>query len=71
MSGEGAGTDMSSSAGQSVTGVEMTVKSLSDAANSVRDFLENPTFSATSMIAIAFVIFTVGALFYGVRKKNI
>lgn len=71
MSGEGAGTDMSSSAGQSVTGVEMTVKSLRDAANSVRDFLENPTFSATSMIAIAFVIFTVGALFYGVRKKNI
>ncbi|MDV0444975.1 hypothetical protein MmiAt1_05270 [Methanimicrococcus sp. At1] len=69
--GQGAGTDMTSTPGQSVSGFEMTVQSISDAANSVRDFIENPTFSATSLVAILFVVGTVGALFYGFRRKNI
>jgi cobalamin biosynthesis Mg chelatase CobN len=51
-----------------VSGFEMTV---SNVANSVRDFVQNPTFSASSMVALAFVILVVGAIFYGTRRKNL
>lgn len=51
-----------------VSGFEMTVTNM---ANSVRDFIQNPTFSTSSMIAIAFVILVVGAIFYGSRRKNL
>lgn len=51
-----------------VAGFEMTVTKV---ASSVREFIQNPTFSTSSMIAIAFVILVVGAIFYGSRKKNL
>ena len=68
-SGQGAGTDSGVTPGQSVVGYEMTV--FESATNSIRDFLENPTFSATSVIALLFAIGIVGALFYGFRRKGI
>ncbi|WP_316558991.1 cobaltochelatase subunit CobN [Methanimicrococcus stummii] len=51
-----------------VSGFEMTV---SRVASSVRDFINDPTFSTSSIIAIAFVILVVGAVFYGSRKRNL
>ncbi|WP_316557953.1 cobaltochelatase subunit CobN [Methanimicrococcus hongohii] len=51
-----------------VSGFEMTV---TNAANSVRDFIQNPTFSSSSIIAIAFVILVVGAIFYGSRRQKL
>ena len=68
-SGQGAGMESGLAPGQPVVGYEMTV--FESATNSVRDFLENPTFSATSVIAILFTIAVVGALFYGIRRKGI
>jgi len=68
-SGQGAGSTSGVTPGQSVVGYEMTV--FEDATNSIRDFLENPTFSATSVIALLFTIGIVGALFYGVRRKGV
>ncbi|WP_318785635.1 cobaltochelatase subunit CobN [Methanimicrococcus hacksteinii] len=51
-----------------VSGFEMTI---SRVASSVRDFIQNPTFSTSSIIAIAFVVLVVGAIFYGFRRKNV
>ena len=68
-SGQGAGSTSGITPGQSVVGYEMTV--FEDATNSIRDFLENPTFSATSVIALLFTIGIVGTLFYGVRRKGV
>ncbi len=51
-----------------VSGFEMTVTNV---AHSVREFIQNPTFSTSSMIAIAFVILAVGAVFYGTRRRNL
>ena len=51
-----------------VTGFEMTVKNM---ANSVRNFISNPQFSSSSIIAIAFVVLVVGAIFYGSRKRGL
>lgn len=51
-----------------VSGIEMTVTQFS---NSVRDFVQNPSFSSSSIIAIAFVILVVGAVFYGSRKRKL
>ncbi|WP_318786355.1 cobaltochelatase subunit CobN [Methanimicrococcus hacksteinii] len=51
-----------------VRGFEVTV---SNAVNSVRDFIQNPTFSTSSIIAIAIVVLVVGAVFYGFRRRNV
>ncbi|WP_316556775.1 cobaltochelatase subunit CobN [Methanimicrococcus hongohii] len=51
-----------------VAGFEMTV---SKVASTVRDFIQNPTFSSSSIIAIAFVILVVGAIFYGSRRQKL
>ncbi|WP_318786553.1 cobaltochelatase subunit CobN [Methanimicrococcus hacksteinii] len=51
-----------------VSGFEVTV---SNAVSSVRDFIQNPTFSTSSIIAIAIVVLIVGAVFYGFRRKNV
>ena len=67
-SGQGAGSTSGVTPGQSVVGYEMTV--FENATNSIRDFLENPTFSATSVFALLFTVAIVGALFYGVRRKG-
>jgi len=51
-----------------VSGFEMTVKNM---ANSVSNFISNPQFSSSSIIAIAFVVLVVGAIFYGSRKRGL
>ncbi|WP_338102375.1 cobaltochelatase subunit CobN [Methanolapillus millepedarum] len=56
--------------GAPVSGYEMT-STIQNAANSIRDFMTNPTFSSSSIFAIAIVVLVIGAVFYGYRKKNI
>lgn len=51
-----------------VSGFEMTV---SNVASSIREFIQNPTFSTSNIIAIAAVILIVGAVFYGFRRREI
>ncbi|WNY26042.1 cobaltochelatase subunit CobN [Methanolapillus millepedarum] len=70
--GGGYGTDGTTpgTPGAPVSGYEMTT-SIQNAANSVRDFMANPTFSSSSIFAIAIVVIIIGAMFYGYRKKNI
>ncbi|MDL2261421.1 cobaltochelatase subunit CobN [Methanimicrococcus sp. OttesenSCG-928-J09] len=66
--GVGMDGDVSGTPVNEVNGFEMTV---TKAVNSVRDFIQNPTFSTSSIIAIAFVVIIVGAIFYGSRRKNL
>ncbi len=66
--GGGFGLDSSQAPGE-VSGYEMT-SVIQNAANSIRDFIQNPTFSASSMVAVAFVVLIVGAVFYGFKRKN-
>ncbi|MDL2261064.1 cobaltochelatase subunit CobN [Methanimicrococcus sp. OttesenSCG-928-J09] len=66
--GVGTDGDVSGTPVNEVNGFEMTV---TKAVNSVRDFIQNPTFSTSSIIAIAFVVIIVGAIFYGSRRRNI
>ncbi|WP_316559778.1 cobaltochelatase subunit CobN [Methanimicrococcus stummii] len=66
--GGGYGTDAGQTPGE-VSGYQMTESVLQNSISSIRDFMENPTFSASSMIAIAMVILVVGAVFYGSRRK--
>ncbi|WP_338102376.1 cobaltochelatase subunit CobN [Methanolapillus millepedarum] len=70
--GGGYGTDGTTpgTPGAPVSGYEMTT-SIQNAANSVRDFMANPTFSSSSIFAIALVVIIIGAMFYGYRKKGI
>ncbi|WP_338100175.1 cobaltochelatase subunit CobN [Methanolapillus africanus] len=70
--GGGYGTDGTTpgTPGTPVSGYEMTT-SIQNAANSVKDFIANPSFSASSMIAVALVILIIGAVFYGYRRKGI
>ncbi|WP_338100128.1 cobaltochelatase subunit CobN [Methanolapillus africanus] len=67
--GAGYGTDLGQKSGN-VEGYQMIEKTADGAASAIRDFMENPTFSASSFVAIALVILAVGAIFYGQRKKN-
>ncbi|TDQ71108.1 cobaltochelatase subunit CobN [Methanimicrococcus blatticola] len=67
--GSGYGTDVTRAPGE-VSGFEMTPSFIDNSISSVRDFLNNPTFSASSMIAIAMVVLVVGAVFYGFRRKG-
>ena len=67
-SGQGAGTTQGVTPGQPVVGYEMTV--VDSTVTSIRDFLANPTFSATSVVALLITIAVVGALFYGTRRKG-
>ncbi|WP_338098118.1 cobaltochelatase subunit CobN [Methanolapillus ohkumae] len=53
-----------------VSGYEMT-SSIQNAASAVRDFITNPSFSTSSMIAIAIVILLIGAVFFGFKRKGI
>lgn len=68
----GVGTDGTTSGTPvaEVVGYEM-VSSVQGVANSIRDFIANPTFSATSAIAILLVVLLVGAIFYGTKKKGL
>ncbi|MDY0266750.1 MAG: cobaltochelatase subunit CobN [Methanimicrococcus sp.] len=66
--GVGVDGDVSGVPVTEVTGFEMTVKNM---ANSVRNFISNPQFSSSSIIAIAFVVIVVGAIFYGSRKRGL
>ncbi|WP_316558294.1 cobaltochelatase subunit CobN [Methanimicrococcus hongohii] len=66
--GSGAGTDLSQAPGE-VSGYQMTPSFIDNSISSIRDFINNPTFSASSMLAIAFVVLVVGAVFYGFKKK--
>ncbi|MCL2141772.1 MAG: hypothetical protein FWH46_02680, partial [Methanimicrococcus sp.] len=54
--------------GTPVTGYEMIPTRLS---SSLQSFMSNPTFSAASIIAILIVVFVVGAVFYGSRRKGL
>ena len=69
-SGEDAGIGMNTGVepGTPVSGFEMSVSQLT---SSVRDFFANPSFSSSSIIAIAFVVIVVGAVFYGFRRKGV
>lgn len=58
-------------ASQQVSGYEMVTKTITDATSSVKDFITNPTVSTSSMIAIAFVVLVVGAVFFGFRRKGV
>ena len=62
--GQGAGVEP----GTPVSGFEMRVSQMT---SSVRDFFANPSFSSSSIIAIAFVVIVVGAVFYGLRRKGL
>lgn len=61
----------SAEAASQVSGYEMITKRMEDATSSVKDFIANPTVSSSSMIAIAFVVLVIGAVFYGFRRKGI
>jgi len=64
----GVGMDTGVEPGTPITGIELTVTQLT---SSVRDFVSNPSFSSSSMIAIAFVVLAVGAVFYGFRRRGL
>jgi Cobalamin biosynthesis protein CobN and related Mg-chelatases len=68
--GQSAGVGMNTGVepGTPITGFEMSVSQLT---SSVRDFFANPSFSSSSIIAIAFVVIVVGAVFYGLRRKGL
>jgi len=67
--GGGYGTELGEIAGE-VTGYEMKVSNaFGDSMSNLRDFINNPTFSASSITAIAMVVLVVGAVFFGSRKK--
>ena len=68
--GSGYGVDSTQPPGP-VSGYEMTPTVISDSTSPLREFLENPTFSAASFIAIVFISIVVGAVFYGFRKRNL
>ncbi|WP_338102381.1 cobaltochelatase subunit CobN [Methanolapillus millepedarum] len=68
--GAGYGTDLGQKAGN-VEGYQMVEKISNGPASAIRDFMENPTFSTSSFVAIALVVIIIGAMFYGYRKKNI
>ncbi|WP_318785443.1 cobaltochelatase subunit CobN [Methanimicrococcus hacksteinii] len=67
--GGGYGTDVGQTPGE-VSGYQMTESFLESSVSSIRDFIQNPTFSASSIVAIGMVVLVVGAIFYGSRKKN-
>ena len=68
--GQSAGVGMNTGVepGTPVSGFEMRVSQMT---SSVRDFFANPSFSSSSIIAIAFVVIVVGAVFYGLRRKGL
>lgn len=65
----GYGTDTTQKPGEA-SGYQMTPTIIDNSISSIRDFLNNPTFSASSMVAIAMVVLVVGAVFYGFRRKD-
>ncbi|MDR2944885.1 MAG: cobaltochelatase subunit CobN [Methanosarcinales archaeon] len=65
----GYGTDTTQAPGEA-SGYQMTPSIIDNSISSIKDFLNNPTFSASSMTAIALIILIVGAVFYGFRRKN-
>ena len=71
--GTGVGQDNSpvSPTPQQVSGYEMTSQNTEGLASSIRDFLTNPTISVSSIVAIAFVVLIIGAIFFGFRRKGI
>jgi len=68
--GSGYGVDTAQPSGP-VSGYEMTPTIISNSTSPIREFFENPTFSAASFIAILFISIVVGAVFYGFRRRNI
>jgi Cobalamin biosynthesis protein CobN and related Mg-chelatases len=52
-----------------VTGYEMTM--LESVTGSIKDFMANPSVSASSIVVIGGIILLVGAVFYGFRRRNI
>ena len=49
----------------------MIPKPISNTVSSVANFLANPSFSASNLIAILFVILVVGVVFYGFRRRGV
>ena len=68
--GGGYGTEAGTPLPSQVSGYEMTTSEQEGTLAGVRDFLENPSISASSAIALALVALIVGAVFYGSRRKN-
>lgn len=68
--GSGYGTDTAALPGDPVTGYEMTESTIENSISDIRDFLQNPSVSSSSIVAIAFIVLVVGAIFYGFRKKD-
>jgi Cobalamin biosynthesis protein CobN and related Mg-chelatases len=69
--GQGYGTD-GGQAGEDpnvVTGYEMTV--LESFAGSVRNFMSNPSISASNIVVLTGIVFLVGAIFYGFRRRGV
>ena len=66
----GYGTEPGSAPVNEVSGYEMTTSEQDGTFAGIRDFLQNPTFSASSAVALIIVILAVGAIFYGFRRKN-
>ena len=66
----GYGTESGSAPVTEVSGYEMRTSEMEGPFSGLRDFIQNPTFSASSAAALAIVILTAGAVFYGLRKKN-
>ena len=63
--GDGVGLDLNA-----VAGYEMIEKTIIN--NSLlKDFIRNPSFSASNMAVILFVVLVVGLIFFGTRRKGI
>jgi len=54
-----------------ITGYEMITKTMSQTTSSIKDFISNPSVSSSSIMAIAFVVLVVVAIFYGFKRKGI
>ncbi|MDR0768169.1 MAG: cobaltochelatase subunit CobN [Methanosarcinales archaeon] len=67
--GYGTETGQAGTPADTVRGYEMRI--VDTISNTVRDFINNPTFSSSSFIAIAIVVLLVGAVFFGYRRKGI
>jgi len=68
----GYGTEPGAAPVTEVSGYEMTTSTsdIDGAISGIRDFMQNPTFSASSAAALGLVILAAGAIFYGLRRKE-
>lgn len=69
--GSGFGEQPTPAGSTQVSGYEMITQKAESAVSDIKDFIANPTVSSSSIIAIAFVVLAVGAIFFGFRRKGI